>query len=522
MSDLRNGLRALPKDLDDTYSRILQDIDSKGYGDQVVKILQWLAYSARPMFIKEIAEVLTVDMESEPLVDFEKRLEDPQDLFEICSSLVSIGPKNWNGEETFQFAHFSVREFLESPRLNSGPARKFAVDKMRANTLIAESCIAYNMNLDSLQVDMHRSIIREKYPLFAYAEKSWDSHARRARENGRIISLIERVFRSQDSKPPIWIGDDLLDFTDRFTDPQGRLMPLHCAVFIPLPKIMRKLILEGAHVNSKSKSGNTPLIMVSKMWERVEDVQFLLSHGAEVNACDDEGCTALMHASQEGFIQTVRILLDNGADVNMHDVYGSTALIFASSIGARQTVQALLDSGADLEAQNMDGETALFFASLGRNIKIVQLLLGRGASINSPSGEKALAIASLRGYSQIVQILLDRGVNVDASCKYEQTTCTALIRAVADQQYETADLLTKNGADVNARSSTGNRDAVLLEHVIMESFEDGDEKQLAKVFRFLIEHGADPKLVRTDHMNLEQKERYREWLSEFNITLSLE
>ena len=201
-------------------------------------------------------------------------------------------------------------------------------------------------------------------------------------------------------------------------------------------------------------------------------------------------------------------------------------------------MEALLENGADLDAQDTNGETALVLASKESNTEIVHFLLNKGASTDSPIGEKALGFASGRGSSEIVQILLDRKVSVDATCDWNyrnEGTCTALIRALARQQYETADLLMTNGADINARSSMGDRDAVLLEHVIVNSkdlnldFESsvvrdivgGGTKQ-QEMFSFLIEHGADPKLVRTDHLNLEQKQRYRELLSEFNIALSLE
>ena len=391
MSDLRKALRSLPKDLDDTYTRILQDIDNKGYGDQVAKIMQWLACSAEPMSLVEIAEVFTVDMVSDTLVDFERRLEDPQDVLALCSSLVLIGQGARPGTEALQFAHFSVREFLESPRLDNGPARRFAVDRMRANILMAESCIAYNIQIDSIPVpvSLDRFTTYGKYPLWRYAAEKWDIHAKNARENGRIISLCERLFRSRSttSEPLSWLG--ISSSLRYLNDVEGKFSPLHCAIYFSLPRIMRKLILEGAHINSKDEeSGQTPLILVTlgegrrilDIHERVEDVQFLLSHGAEINACDDEGCTALLHASRMGFMQIVRILLDNGAD---------------------------------LEARNEDGETALISASRGAHIEIVRLLLAKGASIDSPIGEKALASASSRGYSEIVQILRDRGVDFD-------------------------------------------------------------------------------------------------------------
>ncbi|KAF4631092.1 hypothetical protein G7Y89_g7033 [Cudoniella acicularis] len=56
---LRRALNSLPKTLDDTYARILRSIDEE-YSQDAFRILQWLAYSARPLRIEEVAEVVAV------------------------------------------------------------------------------------------------------------------------------------------------------------------------------------------------------------------------------------------------------------------------------------------------------------------------------------------------------------------------------------------------------------------------------------------------------------------------------
>ena len=63
--ELRKALQSLPKTLDDTYARILLNIDREDY-QNALRILQWLAYSARPLQIEEITEVITVDIEGNP------------------------------------------------------------------------------------------------------------------------------------------------------------------------------------------------------------------------------------------------------------------------------------------------------------------------------------------------------------------------------------------------------------------------------------------------------------------------
>jgi hypothetical protein len=58
---LHRALKSLPKTLGNTYARILCDIDEE-YSQDAFKILQWLAYSARPLRIEEVTEVIAVNI----------------------------------------------------------------------------------------------------------------------------------------------------------------------------------------------------------------------------------------------------------------------------------------------------------------------------------------------------------------------------------------------------------------------------------------------------------------------------
>jgi ankyrin repeat domain-containing protein 50 len=85
---LRNTLRSLPESLDETYVRILLSIDKLHRGD-AYKVLQWLAFSARPVTLAEVAEALTADLDNCCLMGPDQQLGDPQDILTICSTLVT-------------------------------------------------------------------------------------------------------------------------------------------------------------------------------------------------------------------------------------------------------------------------------------------------------------------------------------------------------------------------------------------------------------------------------------------------
>ena len=61
---LEKQLRNLPRDLDETYDRIISKIDERDY-DDVKRFLQWLAFSARSLKLAELAEAVIVDFNSE-------------------------------------------------------------------------------------------------------------------------------------------------------------------------------------------------------------------------------------------------------------------------------------------------------------------------------------------------------------------------------------------------------------------------------------------------------------------------
>jgi hypothetical protein len=84
-------LRCLPKDLYESYDRIVYRIEEKDRKD-ALKLFQWLAFSIRPLKLDELAEVVAVDFESRdlPWFDRNRRYDDTEGILEVCSGFVSI------------------------------------------------------------------------------------------------------------------------------------------------------------------------------------------------------------------------------------------------------------------------------------------------------------------------------------------------------------------------------------------------------------------------------------------------
>jgi len=91
----------------------------------------------------------------------------------------------------------------------------------------------------------------------------------------------------------------------------------------------------------------------------------------------------LWQAAERGDLPEVKSLIAKGAEVNAKDNKGGTALMVASLNGHIEIVQALLGKGAEVNAKSNKGGTALMVASLNGHIEIVQALLSKGAEVNA-------------------------------------------------------------------------------------------------------------------------------------------
>src|ERR1044071_1884212 len=92
---------------------------------------------------------------------------------------------------------------------------------------------------------------------------------------------------------------------------------------------------------------NADLIEAAKQGD-TDKVRKLLGKGADVNAKDLNGRTALMEAALWRRTETVKVLLDKGADVNAKDNKEETALLATARVGLAEIVKMLLAKGADV------------------------------------------------------------------------------------------------------------------------------------------------------------------------------
>ena len=148
--------------------------------------------------------------------------------------------------------------------------------------------------------------------------------------------------------------------------------PLSDAAFTKHFEIMKLLIASGAKVDAPDHRGATLLTSTGFFDPTVTTI--LLDAGADPNAADREGQTALMKASDRGFKQTVKILIDHHADINRKDVTGRTALMHAAAGHVSDAIPLLLENGADPNARDNEGKSALDLADKSDNLGAIAML----------------------------------------------------------------------------------------------------------------------------------------------------
>jgi ankyrin repeat protein len=161
---------------------------------------------------------------------------------------------------------------------------------------------------------------------------------------------------------------------------------------------------------------DVPLIEAVKRGD-VTAVRTLLRQGADPNAAQGDGLTALHVAAETGQLEITRLLLDANATVDARSRLGGyTPLHLAARSGQAAVVGALLDAGADPKVvTTTSGATPLHLAAKALNGEgAVRALLEAGAPVDaleSSAGQTPLMFAASFGRAASIRELLGHGAN---------------------------------------------------------------------------------------------------------------
>uniref|UniRef100_H2Y6U8 Uncharacterized protein n=1 Tax=Ciona savignyi TaxID=51511 RepID=H2Y6U8_CIOSA len=182
---------------------------------------------------------------------------------------------------------------------------------------------------------------------------------------------------------------------------------------------------------------------------------------ADVNQPASNGMAALTFAAAAGRHQVVDLLLRYRPALNQVDQNGHTALLHAILRGHSDVAKLLLtcDLYASQHHRNFAAQQALVAAAAIGDMKLLQYLLHPGAfqcnvnAVDPTHGETPLTSAAGHGKSSVCEFLVRHSkASVEARNK---GGATALLCAVKQGEWDTADLLLNLGASLESRDPAG-------------------------------------------------------------------
>ena len=389
---VRKTLSTLPSTLDETYERILVNIDEQ-YKQEALVALTWLVASRRVLTVEELAEAVSIEADSEGVFDPFNRLFEPNTICSVLSGLVSIVQSHTPRRlGNIRLAHFSVEEYLVSDRLAKSRASHFHISFELSHIRLAGASLIYLQWAKEFLIrecvgDADHDLLRyedlphyelDKVPLLDYACTSWYLHVRKCEGYlpGREIRLVKNFLGCQKS---MYIFEEAT-YVDSHTT-----------------------VDKGCH------SSRHALLTKKSLRYAREEPGYIAS--------------PLYHAARLGLVDVVTALLKeiNGSHVSLHEpmhqrltpgTFGDELRI-ACFYGHKEVVKILLNAGADVKAVGSAFETAMgaCLHSASQNPGIIQMLLERVEEVR-PNVDWiirwALRWAAIEGHLPVVSALMSK------------------------------------------------------------------------------------------------------------------
>ena len=501
--NLRGILEKLPRTLDETYERVLNDIDEDNR-DHARRLLHCIAVAIRPLYVEELAEILAFDFDGAvggiPKFRADWRSKDQEwAVLSTCSSLVTVvDAVDYLGDKyrVVQFSHFSVKEFLISDRLASsaGDVSRYHILPGSAHIILVQARLGFLLHLDT-SIDEETG---EHSPLARYAAEHWVAHAQFEDVASYVKDGMYSLFDPDKHHFVAWARTFDID---GYSPPTSN--PLYHAALCGFHDLVEHLVISHPQlINTVCGFYDSPLL-AALSGNHIQVAEFLLGHGGNVDIQGEEGLTPLQMSIHPDIfnpadINVVLFLLRHGANVNFPGSDHSTPLHLATSYAYFDIVQLLLEKGADVDSRDDKGRTPLHMLQSydeeeAEGPDITRLLLERGANVNAKDKDGAMPLlnAAYKGYVCITQILLEHAAELNAKNSDYQTTLHLLLtgewfHSENSDPCGLARLLLKHGANVNDKD----KDHMTPLHLAMTG--QWYDKGMAQI---LLEHNAQPNAV---------------------------
>ncbi|RWA09204.1 hypothetical protein EKO27_g5912 [Xylaria grammica] len=494
-ANIRDVLAALPQDLNDMYTDLLE-VHSLRSGippDLQRLILQCATHASRPLRLLEVSEML----ERTYLSQTERNLKATKEMVRsACGPLLEILL-----DETVCVVHHSFTEYLkDTNRLDTNEAYPPLKPGPTHNTL-ALACLSYLEyalnNVKSqfqgfeespeprrLPISIHANKtshqtveLRLKYPFLEYAASNWHVHATKSMLAGydqeEVNKTLQRLF-DDDARLNAWLHLAWPWGTRGL----GNFTQLHVAAGLGLDHYVQELLKMGStDVNSQDKLGRTPLWWAASSGH-AGAVRLLAQAGANPDQDDNyDGYKPLHKASSANHADAVKTLIECGVSPmtgktreapgrrcgNTPSSVGNTPLMYACQYGHLESVDIFMSFISDPDVVHR----ALYWAtSRGKSAVIRRILQHPKADIKAEErGSRLLALACSSGSADSVSVLLEAGADPniyqiphsDYGHSPLRKLCTTRQRSKSDENsvQDIFSLLMNAGVNVHERDKDG-------------------------------------------------------------------
>jgi uncharacterized protein len=297
------------------------------------------------------------------------------------------------------------------------------------------------------------------------------------------------------------------------TLPEGETV-LMTAARTGVPAVLRVLLKHGAELEARENWYGESALIWATSEDHADAVRFLASSGADVNARSAlhafekrrlgqsvlplGSWTPMMYAARENALAAGKVLIESGAELNAADPDGATALVVAIINANYDLAAMLLEAGADPNVVDSSGMGALYAA-----VDMHRLAVGHGRPNPKPAG--------LVDAVDIVSRLLARGADPNAELRapiiQRQHTfgdgtlgagATPLLRAAKSGDIALVRLLLAAGADPRHAMPNGSTALMYAAGLgwrngspLAPSYEQGSEEEAVETLRALLDLGLD-------------------------------